>query len=419
MRNACNLRNGLFTLLLLATPALCEARREMSHCLDDPLAAPKRQTVVLFDGSIMREAGDDGALPYWRKELARFVNAATSEAAVVMAPHERVSLGVLKPDGTGVDVFFEGCSPLLSPEEVATFKASETKLDWFLGNGWQTRQEDATEAFFKAAASSAVLTARALTPPQPSAEKRFSASALITSLRNYAGANTRYGIPRIVLVTDLSAFDLPSGTTRALLSAGHKDGEASGLHLGYSELHLLSETSPKAEGAFDYLRAFFLATEADLESLATAGGALTNISPPTSVRVFQGSIQMSPDPDSRLPVRMRLAWDQSLRIAGSWLEETQGKVRFAPFNGSLSCSDAAHCDFIGDGLFAQIWTDEPGGNPECPNSDERLAFGGFRTLTFTVKEDTIQGTVYDERCFFDGMQKGLPFELREVPDGTM
>lgn len=123
---------------------------------------------------------------------------------------------------------------------------------------------------------------------------------------------------------------------------------------------------------------FFLAGEAELETLATAGGALTNIAPPVDVRVFQGSILMQAEPELRLPLRMRVAWDQNYSVVNSWIEETQVEVRYSPFNGNISCTEGMGCKFIGDGLFAQIWTDSPGGKAECPNSSERLPFGGFR-----------------------------------------
>lgn len=250
--------NFLLAGLVAGSPALSNVTRNMNFCVSDEQSKPKRQTVVLIDASIMGEAGADGSLPFWRNELARFVNAQTSEAAVVMAPHERVSLGVVKADSTGVNIFFEGCLPLLSSDEKAELKANESNLSWFLGKGWEKKYSEGIEDFFKSAATSAVLMSRSI-DQSSSSEKNthFATSPLVDSLRNFPGVNMEDGIPRIVLITDLSKYDLPSGTRSAQINAGHMDGADAGLQLGYSELHLISEKPPKTGEAIDYLDAFF------------------------------------------------------------------------------------------------------------------------------------------------------------------
>ncbi|WP_376870222.1 hypothetical protein [Albirhodobacter sp. R86504] len=410
---------GLVAGFLASAPAFADVTRNMTACLQDGPYKPKRQTVVLVDGAIIEDSDTKGALPFWRTELARFVNAQASEAAVLMAPHEQVSLGMLKPDGSGVNIFFEGCLPLLAPKEIEELRNTETKLDWFLGNGWEDRNSEIAEDFAKSTAISAVVAARALAAVAPMESIRFAESPLLASLRNFAGVDLNAGIPRLVLITDISKYGMPDGTTEALVTAGHIDGAKTGLHLGYSELHLLSKGSPTSKGAFDYASALFLASEARLKTLATAGGALTNVGAPVDVRVFQGSIVMQSNPEIVLPIRMRVAWDLNNTLVNSWMEETQGKIRYTPFSGSLSCTADKQCEFIGDGLFAQVWAKKNGDEPECLNLNERLPFGGFRNLTFKIDEDTMKGSVADQTCFFDGMDKGLPFEMREVVDGRM
>lgn len=403
----------------VATQGLANVTRNLDSCVTEGPYEPRRQTVVLIDGSLMEDTGAEGVLPFWRREMARFVDAQSSEAAVLMAPHERLSLGVLKPDGTGVNIFFEGCLPLLAQGEIEELSAKETKLDWFLGNGWKDQNDEKSESFAKSAAISAVLAARGLNFTPLTERRRFADSALTNSLRNFPGVDKNFGIPRLVLITDLASFDLPDGDDEALISAGHLDGDKIGMRLGYSELHVISQQSPNSGAAIHYLRALFLSSEADLKTLATASGALTNIGAPLNVRTFQGTIQMKKEPEERLLVRMRIAWDQNYTVVGSWMEETQVKVRYTPFNGSLTCSSDTNCEFIGDGLFAQIWSGKPGDEAACLRTEERLPFGGFRTLSFKIAGEMVTGLVSDETCYFSGLENGTPFEMKEILNGRM
>lgn len=405
--------------VLISGPVTAETTRNMAACLTNGPYVPQRQTVVLIDGSLTTETGNSNALPFWRTELARFTNAQARDAAVLMAPHEHITLGILRPDGTGVNTFFEGCLPLLAPGEIEELRSKETKLDWFLGKGWEDANIEIAEEFEKSAAIAAVNTARALASVAPEEGSRFADSTLVASLRNFAGVDLNLGIPRVVVITDLSKAGMPDGTKAAVVTMGHADGASAGLQLGYSELHLISKGSAQSRAAFDYSSAFFLAGGADLKSLTSEGGAITNIPTPIGVRVFAGSILVKADPELRLPIRMRIAWDQNYTVVNSWMEETQIKKRYTPFGGNLSCASGESCSLVGDGLFAQKWTNEPGGDAECVAGDDRLPFGGFRNLELKIEGDTINGVISDEACFFSGMKDGLPFEMMKVENGRM
>jgi hypothetical protein len=184
-------------------------------------------------------------------------------------------------------------------------------------------------------------------------------------------------------------------------------------------LHIVSENSPSSRNSFDYLSAFFLASQAKLETLATGGGALTNVAVPINVKVFQGSIVMRRDPELAVPVKLRIAWDRNFTVVNSWMEETQSKTRYSPFRGSLTCDDDDACHFVGDGIFAQVWTKNRGGEPECPGANDRLPFGGFRDLSMVLRNGEITGLVVDETCFFAGMEDGLTFTLQELGGGRL
>ena len=186
-------------------------------------------------------------------------------------------------------------------------------------------------------------------------------------------------------------------------------------------MHLLSESSTASKHGKQYFDALFLQAKAFLASYVSASGALDSIDPPEQIRNFIGEVEFSPDPIDHLPMKFRLAVNQKGQLTNSWMSETQGKTRYLPVFGDLSCGeDGTTCKYYGDSKFAQIWNktadlDIDDQENFCPQENDRLAFMGFKNLKFSIDEGAIKGVISDELCLNEGFDDGtIRFNLKEV-----
>ena len=406
--------------LFFAAAASAEITKNMAYCEGVDTASTKRQTLVLLDSTLVAETPPEGEVPYWRELLLQIADAGSSTSPVQFAPHEFVSIGVVKADGSGIDLFFMGCVPSLSQKEMDELRANATTIDWLLGRDWEKHHKDDVRAFLKSAVVASATMADHLAVA-PADDESFAESGLVMSLRSFNGVDLELGLPRIVLISDLSGYEFPKGDVSAVIRAAQLDGTNAGVGLGYAETHIITRNPLPERNAFDYLHGFFLASEGDLKTLAVGRSALNDIPPPIISQVFQGSMTLKNAAGElqKLPIRMRLAWDRNLNIVNSWMDETQIKTRFTPFNGLLTCSDEETCGYVGDGLFAQVWTDKPGGQAECYSLMDRMPFGGYRTFEFSISGDTLSGKMSDEACYFVGNEDGVPIELQRVKNGRL
>lgn len=65
-------------------------------------------------------------------------------------------------------------------------------------------------------------------------------------------------------------------------------------------------------------------------------------------------------------------------------------------------------------MFAQVWSPEPGGDPECI---EDMPLFGMRVLNFSLEEDRVTGMVNDDVCFLVGAETGIEFSLNRTSGG--
>lgn len=390
-----------------------------SYCLDTE-HSPLRHTMILFDGSIMfGKAGDASGSNYWRIQLRRFINAAADEAKVYMAPGERVSVGMIMPDGSGVNIKFSGCMPILSKATIDENEQKETKLSWFLGGGWKRQYEESQKEFLNAAITSLALLVQEIDAVDQADKTRFAESTAAASLANFRGIDRHSGVPRIIIVTDLSLYAFPTGNADTVSNAGQTDALTNGTDLGFSEVHLLTEKSPSSNHVKQYLESYFLQGKSTLSSFVSGTGALNVSKPPVDVRTFIGELKF--DPSYGIPMKFRLAVDKDNRLTNSWAQEIQVKDRFVPVKGNLLCPAEKPCRYFGDDKFAQIWNEHiefgVDGEGRCPTENDRLPFMGFRTLAFSISDGVIEGTVSDEACYNAGFEDGgLHFRLEEFTD---
>jgi len=221
-------------------------------------------------------------------------------------------------------------------------------------------------------------------------------SSLINSLKQGALVNFAYGLPRIVLYSDMQRFfgDLPPSADGAR-QLGFKQAAVADLNLRNAEVYVVG-VSGGGRG-HDALESFFLASHGDLIGTSSAASLPAFLAPPRRVGRFQGLMVY---PDNRYPIRVRLAVDENGTLVNSWISVQTSNEQFVPLHGTLTCNDDG-CIFSGDQTFAQIWNTARGaGRP--PQFNPSLPFGGARTFSFKLKDLRLTGSISDSLVQFDG-----------------
>ena len=370
-----------------------------------------RQTVVVIDGSIIKAEpnGPDIQNQPWRRFASQFVDSNNPVTLQQMMPRERVTLAVSSSDGSGISILFNGCVPVFSDEEMKGFDEKTTLIQTFFGNDWRSKAKDAAEQFARQARLSMV---QGLTMAKIGKAERneFLEGGLIRSLSKSRGFSLKNGLPRIVFFSDMNNYDLPVSDVVSARKKARSDADQSTLDLNRAEVHIFGSKSEITRSQEEYLKAFFLGNNGLLESINSSNGAIPKNSVPVKVDIYQGFAKF---PNGDYPVRMRLAQDNNGSVLMSWVEVQSDRARLVPFEGLLSC-DGATCKFVGDRIFAQIWSDNPSPEPEC---EAWMPFAGFRDLSFTIANGKIEGNVSDSGCYVEGQENGLTFKLQHVPNG--
>lgn len=407
------LLGALWIALLFALPAHAQTRIEDGYCRMNDLPGALRQTIIVIDGALVapEAAGPSDANRPWRQFALQFLDAGDAQARQRLDAHERISIGIANADGSGFTMLFSGCVPLVRPEEEATLSKETSILDVFFGADWQRKQKDAAEKFTRSAAMAMVEGLKALPPAGAAGPVAFPDSGFVASLGKSVGYTLEGGLPRVILVTDLTRYDLPEGTASAVRALGRADADRAGVNLLRAEVHVFGSAGAQKVNEREYLDAFVLSSRGHLATLTSAGGALTAIGAPRSVAVYQGVVDYG---DTRYPLRMRLARDQNSAVVNSWIEMQASVAKFVPFFGIISCKTDTECEYVGDNIFAQVWDDEPG-----PKADLQPwePFGGMRGLRFDIAGEQITGLINDETGFIVGSEDGLRFEMQIVKGG--
>lgn len=398
---------ALIAAVALMLGCLLPARAENfeSFCTVPDLSAPQRQTIVILDEHHVFGETDqqDGRNAIWRRFIGNLLlpgNQATLEQN--FQPRERVTILLARKDGAGTRAVFSGCLPFYSAAErtrLASKAGAMGGINRFMGWDDDTSARRAMDMFriqlgnaFRAALDPASLSHGA------AADQRLSASGLASSLKQGALVNFAYGIPRIILFSDLQRFfrTLP-GSTEAARQYGQGEGFAADIDFKGAEFYVvgLSGGGPSHEA----IAQFLLASHAELDGASSASALPAFQPPPRRVTRYQGQIIY---PENRYTIRIRLAVDENGTAVNSWLWVQQSNEQFVPVHGVITCSDNG-CVYNGDQTLAQVWNPGRGaGRP--PKLDASLPFGGARNLNLKMGGNWLSGSISDPLIRFDGLK---------------
>jgi hypothetical protein len=409
------IKPGLAVLALLAFTTGLRAQGFENYCGREGLAQPLRQTVVLLDEAALKPEPDGQPNPQnqsWRQFLGQLLlpqNPAQLEQS--FAPRERVTIAVVRKDGTGSRLVFTGCMPFYSPAErdrLAHDEGAMRGLHNFFGTGPVASAKRDMDLFriqlgnsFKTA-----LAPEALSPAGGDRGPDITHSGLVTSLKQARLFNPAYGLPRIILYSDLGRFFGQMPAQRAAARAfGFRQGAQADVNFGNAELYLAGLSGAR-ETLRDGLEAFALASHAELVAIAPSSSLPGFRGIPRRVLRYQGSMQY---PGMRYPVRLRLAADENGNLVNSWISVQTSSEQFNPLHGTLTCAPGGTCSLVGDQQFAQVWNPQRGAAAE-PNFSAAMPFGGARMLNARIHDGAISGDVSDPVVRFQDV-KGARLEF--------
>lgn len=405
---------GVFALSAIFPMAAQAMVSDRSYCNHADMPPALRQTMIIVDGQIVSPETTDPLVEnrVWRAFMSRFVNAADPHIGINIAPGEMITLAVANADGSGVTPIFAGCVPYFPEAVTAARQAESSGLSTFFGNDWNAQHKKISDSFSDNAVLAMVTEVRDL-PVAQAVSADFGDSTLAKSLARGTSMDRAFGIPRIIVFTDLSLYNLPPSGGADARRLGFETARNLQADFGYADIYMLT-TGISAGGARDYLEAFFLQGKGHLLDLSGAGGNINLSRPPARVEVFNGVMRFPVNGETHeASLRLRLAVTADNRIISSWMEENRQQQRFLPFLGDLNCVDGI-CDYIGDGLFAQIWNEEPRDYPEC---HENMPLFGMRALNFSLEEGRVTGVVSDDVCVVIGAEDGITFSLNQTSGG--
>jgi hypothetical protein len=414
----------LATLVCLASlfPAAADAAVEFEeYCQLEGLQAPLRQTVIVIDErKITPETGEaiSAKNEGWRRYVADLLDMNRTGVTRDFLPRERVAIFVARSDGSGLIPVFTGCMPFFSDAEakaMAEERGSFGKaLDDFFGWGAMARQKKDLDVMNRALAGAFLEAARPdRLSKQSGGTQSFAESGLVASMKRSRAADLSRGLPRIFLVTDLSAYAFPAAkdVTQAR-EHGLKLGREAQVNLDRTELYIVSDGG-LSETTRHLLHSFWLEGQARLVALSGMGTMAELQGNPVSLEIFQGTVSY---PMGDYPMRMRLALDRNGTAVNSWVSVQSDVDRFTPFGGVMTCEGEGDCSFIGDKLFAQIWTKDPDAEPEFA---PWMPFAGVREFEFQLKADRLKGLAFDSSADIAGTDDNrLEFELTRLSTGV-
>jgi len=413
------MRALLLTAFALAL-GLADARAQSfeAYCAQPGLQAPLRQTLVLLDEAALTAEPNGAPNPRnqaWRQLLGQLLLPANpAQLEQNFAPRERVSIAVIRADGTGLRPVFTGCMPFYSAAErtrLAQDGGMMRGLHDFFGTGPVARAKRDMDLFriqlgnaFKTALDPA-----ALSPPGTVG----GLGTFAASLKQARLTNPAYGLPRVILYSDMGRLlaRMP-GDGAAARSFGFRQGTQSDIDFGNAELYL---AGLRGGALRDGLEAFALASHAELVAIAPSASLPAFRAAPRRVLRYQGSMQY---PGTRYPVRLRIAADENGNLVNSWISVQTGSEQFNPLHGTLTCAPGGDCTLAGDQQFAQLWNPKRGAGSE-PAFSATLPFGGARMFKAHIQGGGISGDISDPVVHFEGVKGAkLDFSASFQPAAT-
>lgn len=415
---------ALIAILPLSLVYSANKDRADNYCQKKGYDKALRQTLVLID-EIAVEAQVGKEIPPINKELIRiilsFANTETARENNTFLPRERLKILVLPKDGTGPQSIFTGCQPFYSDEEadkITSGKSSwKSNTDKYLGKGAIAEAEKYADVFKKNLARTLVSIGKSVTlDSRNEKDVEFTQHSLVSSLKSASRlVNLHDGIPRIILLSDFSAFgklklrDETDARTQGLEMAKKANIDFSRAELYAVQVGEASQNKLSRE----FAHSFFLGSEALLSGWSNkAIGRLD--SNPHTVKYFQGIIQYGNDVAP--PLRLRLAWDKNGMLVNSWVSVSLKNNVSTPLSGAALCDESGKCTITSDDSgFAQVWSTDPDEEAEY---DISLPFSGLRYFDIKIEGTKATGRIWDPAVDNVGGQKDLPFELNLVKDGV-
>lgn len=358
--------------------------------------APLRRTVVLVDAKALRKAVDAVSFAEQNKSFRDLILAIADPAVALpagtSAAREQVTIAVVPVDGSAAQTTFVGCIPGLSPQELAEAQKNEGGIGSMFSSGTARELEDQASNF-RTQLIGGMVAAGALAADTPGAQSgTVDASPFLTGVRASKGmieGDDR--VQRLVLVSDLSGLDLPSGDAGVARRGGVEAGRKAAADLPQVDVHVVLPSGKSSAGR-DFFEGYWLAQ----------GGRLLSYGPdkignaaPAPVRLWRFSAKAAyPSGDELADVR--IGDDGRGKLTASWLTLLGTPSFPIPMTGSIGCS-GGDCEVRSDrGGFAQAWSMQPGGEPEYANN---MPFGGMRSFALKIVGDRLTGEVTDDGVY--------------------
>ena len=377
------------------------------YCNLPGFSVPVRQTLIILDEKhVVPETGksSESRNGPWRQFIGNLLFVDTPTLERNFLPREQVTILIARKDGAGIRTVFSGCLPFFSLAErtkIGQGAGVMQSVNTFFGTGPVAAAKKDLDLFririgdgFRDA-----LQASALSPANTEDQTAdITSNGFLSSLRQGNFVNLAYGIPRIFIYSDMTRlFTGVSDPSRAR-QLGLEKGLATNLNLQGAEIHVVGMSG--GTYAHDAMAMFFLASHGELLSTGSAT-SLPSFGPaPIRVIRFQGTIQY---PQTRFPIRIRLATDQNGTLVNSWVSVQTSEEQFSPTHGVLTCAGNDRCTYSGDDVFAQVWNVKRN-NKGAPFLDPSMPFGGARTFRFMVEGNNAKGTISDSLIKFEGLE---------------
>jgi len=369
--------------------------RSEAYCNKAGLVAPLRQTFILIDAKVLKKAElatDFAERNAFIRDLGlAFANPALALASGLSDPRERISILLVPTDGSPAQLVFTGCVPGLSSDELAAARAQNSSMgEFFTGDAQSGMAKDAEQFQINAIGGLTAAAKRGVESPEPQTGP-IAASALFSVIRASRGAlePPKGTIARYVIVTDLSAASFEdAGATDSAHKQGQIAGFKAGGDFGLSDVMIVQPEGAAPKGK-EFLEGFILAQGGRLVSYSS-GKPMAGERAPKAVRYFEGEAAY-PGRSERL--FLRIADDGKGNLSSSWLTMLGGVNKPIPLTGQISCSSPTICKITSDDKgFAQVWSPQPGGEPEFINE---LPFAGMRNFSFEIQGKELKGEASD------------------------
>lgn len=400
-------RSVLFALAALLCGGSSSSAAEFDqYCNLMGFDPPVRQTMIVIDEQhVLPETGvvPEPRNAQWRQFIGNMLFADAANLEQNFLPRERVAIFIARKDGAGTRNVFSGCLPFFSPAERSKIQRDAGYMgpvNTFFGTGVLASARKDMDVFkirvgegFRDALLASALSA---TNGERQANE-IASSGLISSLKQGNFINLNYGVPRVIVYSDMTRFFDGVADRIVARQRGLEKGKAAELNLQGAEVHVVGMT---AGGTVrDALEMFFLAAHGELISTASSTSLPSFAASPVRVARYQGTIQY---PTTKFPIRIRLAADQSGTLVNSWVSVQTSGEQFSPLHGVLTCMESESCSFVGDDVFSQVWNVKRSTNG-TPFLDQSMPFGGARSFTFAIDKSVAKGAISDSLIKFEGL----------------